>query len=231
MLSMLLILRNQQKRKQYIKDYCKKLGIENVDVALIEKNADKQSIGIEEVKLMQEKLFLKPIRSKTKAVVLEDAQFLTIEAQNALLKVLEEPPAHTLIVLSSESKEPFLLTILSRCQVIELPSDRKKITDEEKKEILLFIGSLAKISIGEHLHIAEKASKDKTQALEWIETIILILHEQMLEKLCLKSETDALPLALFRLIKSFQKLHTLLKTTNVNPRLAIENTLLSFSVL
>lgn len=61
-------------------------------------------------------------RSLRRAVCLEHADSMTAEAQNALLKILEEPPADTVIVLTAQHKRALLPTILSRVQVIQVLS-------------------------------------------------------------------------------------------------------------
>jgi hypothetical protein len=53
---------------------------------------------------------------------LEAASVLTVEAQNALLKTLEEPPEEALLLLGAKSESDLLPTILSRCQIIHLPT-------------------------------------------------------------------------------------------------------------
>ena len=80
------------------------------------------------------------------------------------------------------------------------------------------------MSIGEKLKKAESISKDKQKARVWIANLILILRKKLLEIASSKSP-DALN-TLYTL-ETIQKSYTLLKTTNVNPRFAIEITILS----
>ena len=244
MVSFIVSARDKKIREAYVKDYAAKEKINIFDITLIEKDTSKkttQSIGIEDIKIMQEKLFLKPIRSANKLLVIEDAQLLTPEAQNALLKVLEEPPAHTIIILGTESSSALLPTIISRCQLIVLEEEQKKLSEETIEELNTFIQNLPELSIGERLKQAEQLAKDKDNATEWIENLILILRENLLKKysssegakvtesrsIDQKSSRQARTIDNLQTIKQLQKLHTLLKTTNVNPRFAIEQTLLS----
>jgi hypothetical protein len=81
---------------------------------------DGLSISIESIRQLQKFLLLKttgtrPIR---RVIVVEHAHALTIEAQNAFLKLLEEPPADTSIILTAHSPRKLLPTILSRAQVL-----------------------------------------------------------------------------------------------------------------
>ncbi len=138
MVSFVIVSTDKKKREAYVQTLAGEEGIDQFDITVLARDtSDKkatQSIGIEDVKQMQKKLFLKPIKSKTKAVIIEEAHLLTPEAQNALLKVLEEPPAHTIILLNTNSKEALLPTILSRCQIIELETEPLKLKEKELTE-------------------------------------------------------------------------------------------------
>lgn len=82
-------------------------------------------LGITESRKIKDHFSLKPYSAKGRAVVLEDASEMTTEAQNALLKTLEELPKQALLLLGAGSDANFLPTILSRCQVIHLKTDNK----------------------------------------------------------------------------------------------------------
>src|SRR6185437_15079084 len=108
MVSFIVVAKDKTKREIYANNFAKEHNINPFDITRIEKDTDAktitQSIGIEIVKQLQKKIFFKPIKSRSKLIIIEDAQLLTPEAQNALLKVLEEPPVNTYIFLGSESK-------------------------------------------------------------------------------------------------------------------------------
>ncbi len=224
MTSFVVASADKEKRVAYIEEYCRELDIDKFDVTLIEKDSSAKtvsSIGIDEIKDIHKNIFLKPIKSDVKAIILEDAHLLTTQAQNALLKVLEEPPEHTIIILGTDTAEALLATILSRCQVIELPTENTTLSEEEIPEYTEFIENLHIMKIGERLKKAEILAKDKDEAIIWISKLILALRNKLLSE---KSDSR-----LLKNIKYVQQVHTLLKTTNVNPRFAIENTLLSLN--
>lgn len=230
MVSFILVAKEKKKRETYVKEYAKQHAIHKFDITVIEKDTSKkntQSIGIEDIKKVQEKLFLKPIQSQIKLIIIEDSQLLTTEAQNALLKVLEEPPANTHIILATETKEVLLPTILSRCQLIELEQEQKTLPEKTIEEITSFIEKLPNLSIEERFKRAEELAKDKEKAMTWTENLIIILREQLLLTVNQTAKNDN-PAAtdLVYIIKKINSLHTILKTTNVNPRFAIEHTLL-----
>jgi len=76
-------------------------------------------IGIDSIRALQRQLLFYPYKSSYKIVIIEEAHRLTTEAANAFLKTLEEPGAHSLIILTSSSFGLILPTIFSRCQIIK----------------------------------------------------------------------------------------------------------------
>jgi DNA polymerase III subunit gamma/tau len=75
--------------------------------------------GIDEIRLIRDGVHTVPFSSKYKVYIIDEAHMLTIQAANALLKTLEEPPAHCIFILATTDKEKLPATILSRCQVLE----------------------------------------------------------------------------------------------------------------
>ena len=72
-------------------------------------------IKIEQIRNMQEKISEKPIVSKKKVYIIVDSDCMTKEAQNCLLKTLEEPPEYATIILTTANESKLLNTIKSRC--------------------------------------------------------------------------------------------------------------------
>lgn len=88
--------------------------------------------GIEQVRKIKSHLATKPFQAKVKMVVIEDCFNLSLDAQNALLKSLEEPPANSLIILGAKSEANLLPTILSRCQIIQLKPGKGYVVNQEE---------------------------------------------------------------------------------------------------
>jgi DNA polymerase III subunit delta' len=76
------------------------------------------SIKISQIRELQSDIIIKPHKNY-KIYVINEAEKLTVEAQNALLKTLEEPPGYIIIILITENKETLLNTIKSRCEMIK----------------------------------------------------------------------------------------------------------------
>lgn len=75
--------------------------------------APKTKITIGQIRAIKKNAYLKPYKH-LRAIILKDAHKLSIIAQNALLKILEEPPLNLLIILEAQNKNQFLQTVLSR---------------------------------------------------------------------------------------------------------------------
>ena len=102
----------------------------NPDFSILEPEGT--SIKIDPIREFIKKVYEKPIVSNRKVYIINDSNYMTKEAQNALLKTLEEPPEYVTIVLITSNENMFLPTIKSRCTKIIF----NKLTDVELKEIL-----------------------------------------------------------------------------------------------
>lgn len=121
-----------------------------------------EKLGIEQARKIKQHLLLKPFQAKGKVIVIEDAAALTTEAQNALLKTLEEPPPQTVVLLGVASESELLPTILSRCQIINLTHDTKDISLDN--DLQQDISKLLKANFSERFAYIEKL-KDREQFL------------------------------------------------------------------
>ncbi|MBI4916978.1 MAG: DNA polymerase III subunit gamma/tau [Acidobacteria bacterium] len=82
--------------------------------------------GIDDVRELREVARVLPVRDRYRVFIVDEAHQLTDAAFNALLKILEEPPAHVVFILASTEKDKFPATILSRCQQLDfrpIPGD------------------------------------------------------------------------------------------------------------
>ncbi len=88
------------------------------DLLIIERDEKKTLISIEQInREMEPWLSLKPYRSSRRVVIINEANLLSLPAANALLKTLEEPPGHAVIMLVAD-EQLLLETIISRCQLL-----------------------------------------------------------------------------------------------------------------
>ena len=100
------------------------------DFNIIEPDGNK--IKIEQIRELQKRIQEKPIISNNKVYIIDFADTMTTEAQNCLLKTLEEPPEFATIILLGNNESAFLPTIKSRCMILSC----KPIQDSELKTFL-----------------------------------------------------------------------------------------------
>lgn len=112
----------------------------NMDILEIDAASNR---GIDEIRDLREKIRLSPLSAAKKVYIIDEVHMLTTEAFNALLKTLEEPPAHAMFVLCTTEPHKVPATILSRCFHIQF----KLATDDE------IVRSLKRIVAGEKLQI------------------------------------------------------------------------------
>ena len=124
-----------QEEKDDIKCNCKSClcfdGNNHPDFTII--NEEGESIKIEQIRDITEKVIEKPIISSKKVYIINDCDKMTKEAQNCLLKTLEEPPEFVVLILISSNENLILNTIKSRCMSIKF----HPIVDEVLKKYAL----------------------------------------------------------------------------------------------
>lgn len=101
--------------------------------------------GVDEIRELKSKVNLVPSNSKYKIYIIDEVHMLTVGAFNALLKTLEEPPAHIIFILATTDPHKIPSTILSRCQRF----DFKRISNSKIVERLDYIAKEEKIDITE----------------------------------------------------------------------------------
>ena len=149
----------------------------NPDFKIIE--PDGNSLKIEQIREFQSKVAEKPIISNKKVYIINDSHKMTQEAQNCLLKTLEEPPEYVVIILIGSNENAFLSTIRSRCMILHFD----KIANEEIEKYLednyqIKINSKIMVdafqgSLGKAIQL-----KEKQEEYEKIEEIIYSLEKK-----------------------------------------------------
>lgn len=113
---------------------CKKAASNNHPDIISVTHEKPNSIGIEDIRTqVTTDAGIKPYTGPYKIYIIGDAQMLTLQAQNALLKTIEEPPAYVVIILLTNNMDALLPTITSRCVTLNL----KSVGDEKVKEYLM----------------------------------------------------------------------------------------------
>lgn len=147
------------------------------------KPAKNKKIKIEEIRKIKEVLSLKPYEAPVNVCVIEDAHMMTVEASNALLKVLEEPPGESILILISEKKELLLPTVVSRCTEVRFHSlsitDTAEIISENTdidSDAAHFLACFSQGSPGRAMEMLEEGVIDRRNAIS--EVLEQILEEE-----------------------------------------------------
>ena len=149
----------------------------NPDFKIIE--PDGNSIKIDQIREFQNRVSEKPIISNKKVYIINDSDKMTVEAQNCLLKTLEEPPEFVTIILIGSNENAFLNTIKSRCMILHFEKIQNQIIKKYIKENYDLnldscnITDFFQGSIGKAIQV-----KEKKELYEKIEQIINSLEKK-----------------------------------------------------
>ena len=113
-----------------------------------------KSLGIDDVRRTEKNSRIKPGYGNKKLVLIRDFHLATIEAQNAMLKFLEEPTPSTVIILTAVNDQKILATVLSRCFVIKEIKAETAVPDGKKLEKKIL--EILNMSSGERLVFSQK---------------------------------------------------------------------------
>ena len=177
----------------------------NPDFQIVNHNDGK--IKIEQIREMQRKVAEKPIISNRKVYIIDNADTMTNEAQNCLLKTLEEPPEYITIILICSNEDNLLSTIKSRCTRMHFEpikyEDIKKYINLEfpKQQISENIIELSQGSIGKVIKLNEK--KDMYANIERI--LLNMQNNDLIEIIQMSNE----------IYKSKEEINSILEYINV----------------
>ena len=154
--------------------------------------------SIDEIRSLKEKINYQPVEGLKKVYIIDEAHMLTKEAFNALLKTLEEPPAHVIFILATTELEKILPTIISRCQRY----DFKPLDLEEMKSGLEHILKEENLSMTDDVYpvIYENSSGSMRDSISILERLIVTANGKEIN---LKIAEDTLGITSSSRIKIF----------------------------
>ena len=140
------------------------------DIRVVEPQKGRKTISVDQVREIISEAAVLPQQSAKRVFLIDDADALTPQAQNAVLKILEEPPASVVFILACVSRAALLQTVVSRCSILTLTSpDSEKAADyiaalskQDREEVLKAYKS-ARGSIGGALNILNHKSAGAAQ--------------------------------------------------------------------
>lgn len=174
------------------------------------------TIGIGAVRALEKFLQRKPYQQPVKTVVITQADKLTLPAQQALLKTLEEPPARSQIILLCASETQLLPTIVSRCLVKKLAAVRPTKDELQAKEKIF--SQLCRAETGQRFSLMAASAANSETAQDFVTGQLHYLHQQ------LKTHPETTNV---KLVRALNQALSALKF-NVNPKLTLEVLSLSY---
>lgn len=207
-----------EERSDYIKKLLNERSISPHDVIAI--IPEPISISVESIRSAIIRVSIHPQASPYHAVVVWNAQTMTLEAQNAFLKTLEEPPGDARIILETNQPDALLPTILSRCQLIDLGS-AAAYTDEEILQCINTLKFLREASIGKRLQKIDVLTKTRDDALAFTNLAIAAMHTELVNQAVTKLQSNKIA----KLLRSLLATRTQL-LGNINPKLALDDVFL-----
>lgn len=113
---------------------CKQAMSKNQPDIIYVRHEKPNTISVDDIRTqVNNDIVIKPYSSKRKIYIIDEAEKMNVQAQNALLKTIEEPPAYATIILLTTNADMFLPTILSRCVTLNI----KVVADEKIKKFLM----------------------------------------------------------------------------------------------
>lgn len=138
-------------------------------------------LAIEQVRQLQVSVLQAPLQHTRRIVFIPQIELASLPAQNALLKLLEEPPAHIQFLLSTTQLSSVLETIQSRSEIIPVTHGKSKTQNTElpeKLQELLVTFPAQQLSLAEVFQLSEKY-KDRAEALGLLQAVIAFLHDKL----------------------------------------------------
>lgn len=150
------------------------------DLYSVRPSGDSKTVKIEDIRFVNEKVFMKPYEGRYRVVIIDDAEALTEEAQNALLKTLEEPPPDTVFILIVSSPGRILPTIVSRSRLLKFTGQSFDSVPGEKRNEL--VNNLMVFMDGSSAR-PERSYPEKPELKEELEVLISIFRDAYISKI------------------------------------------------
>ncbi len=142
----------------------------------------KQSINVEQARYIRADAYIAPSELDIKVYILHYADKMNAQAQNALLKILEEPPSFASFILLSSNPAAFLPTVRSRCQLINVEGEEKKKNSKRSKNLMLADRTLEVLAgnrKSELIDISASLSSDRQEYRDYISALMQAFRDIM----------------------------------------------------
>ena len=203
---------------------------DHADLLWVERGADDTRVRIAQVRALQERLRLRAGEGGRRVAVIADAEWLNQEAQNALLRLLEEPPPRTSIVLVAASAAGLLATVRSRCQRIAFPAPAPSLdaAAPELRALAERIEGVGRLDVPALLDWAEEYRGARADAAAGVAALLHAASLWLRDRTVRRARSGARGLG--GELESFRQLQACRKALaqrNANPQMVAERALLA----
>lgn len=153
--------------------FCIKTG-KNVNPDVITIDFLDSNITVDEARKIRKDVYILPNECKRKVYIIKNGQNLNIQAQNALLKILEEPPSYACFIIECINEKKLMDTILSRCSIYRFYQDVYDIDSEDFEKAKQMVMSFVK---KDELALLEIKIKTKVELLSVITFVKIFLRD------------------------------------------------------
>ena len=146
---------------------------DHAELFWVERGDDRTRVSIRQIRALQNALHLRSTEGGRRAAVIADAEWMNQEAQNALLRILEEPPPQTTLVLATGTATGLLATVRSRCQRVRFEADLAAVQqDPECAALRARLDGIATAAIPELLDWAAEYRGARATVVGGVETLL-----------------------------------------------------------
>ena len=202
---------------------------DHADLFWIERGPDDTRVRIGQIRALQSALRLRSTEGGRRAAVIADAEWMNQEAQNALLRLLEEPPPQTTLVLATRTSAGLLATVRSRCQRLSFENaSAAPLEDSEREATLARLDALGAATIPELLDWAAEHRGPRAAVVDGVQELLETASTWVRARVISAIEEPGCDvgddLDVFRTLNDCRKT---LSQRNANPQMVVERALLA----
>lgn len=161
----------------------------NPDISIISAEDGKKNISIAQIRAMRSEAFIKPHAAIRRVFIIKNAELMNEAAQNALLKVLEEPPQCVVFILLTASRTLLLQTVISRCTLLSTEKSEANLVDTVVQS---FLELALKGQEYEILSLLQPFEKDRRGAENFFLNLKIAIKNELKASYNLKSKAKIL---------------------------------------
>jgi len=201
---------------------------DHADLFWIERGDADTRVRIGQVRALQDALRLRSTEGGRRAAVIADAEWMNQEAQNALLRILEEPPPQTTLVLATATSAGLLATVRSRCQRLAFAAASETGSDPEREALIDRLSEAPGATVPELLDWAAEYRGARAVVVTRVEELLEVASSWLRDRVAAAAaEPDADPTPDLDAFRTLSNCRKTLAQRNANPQMVAERALLA----